>query len=206
MRFMNLFLIVLLSVLILVSCDKDNPSSPDEESSGTFKVEGRFLYDSEGEKVILRGVNKMIYYRDPTGVKSYHEIEKCGANVVRIFWFARDDKTVAELNMTLQNCINQNMIPIIECHDATGKWDQLWKCVNYWRRPDVLQVIKKHEKYLLINIANEAGNHDVTEDQFRTEYKNAVDSLRAAGIKVPLIIDAAGWGRGELYRQAEVEQ
>ncbi|MBN1998530.1 hypothetical protein JW935_13310 [candidate division KSB1 bacterium] len=126
--------LVLLSIL---SCSEKNPVNPDtkQTDTGTFKVQGRFLYDSKGEKVILRGVNKMIYYRDPTGVASYPEITKCGANVVRIFWFARDDKTVAELNQTLTNCIKNKMIPIIKCHDATGEWDQLWKCVNNWRRP-----------------------------------------------------------------------
>jgi hypothetical protein len=55
----------------------------------------------------------------------------------------------------------------------------------------------KHERYVLLNIANEAGNHEVTEDQFRTEYQNAISRIRAAGINTPLVIDAAGWGRRE---------
>ena len=91
------------------------------------------------------------------------------------------------------------MIPMIECHDATGQWKNLWNCVNYWIRKDVRAVIKKHERYLLLNIANEAGDNSVTTEQFRNEYKTIVDTMRAAGINIPLIIDAANWGRGEQY-------
>jgi hypothetical protein len=62
---------------------------------------------------------------------------------------------------------------------------------------EIAAVIRKHEKYVLLNIANEAGNHDVTESQFRTAYQNAITQLRASGINTPLVIDASGWGRRE---------
>jgi len=34
------------------------------------------------------------------------------------------------------------MIPIIELHDATGEWQKLSMLVDYWTRPDVLEVLK----------------------------------------------------------------
>jgi mannan endo-1,4-beta-mannosidase len=83
--------------------------------------------------------------------------------------------------------------------DATGDWSQLQACVDYWLAPEVVALVQKHEEYLIVNIANEAGDGSVTDAQFRTAYESAITSLRAAGIHTPLAIDAAGWGRGEDY-------
>jgi mannan endo-1,4-beta-mannosidase len=195
----QILFIIILDVILLVTCKSTTETEEPRPAHHTFYIEGRYLYNSYGDTVILRGVNRMVYYMDTEGTSSYPEIEKCGANVVRIFWFARDDKTVQQLDRTITNCRSLNMIPMIECHDATGKWENLWDCVNYWIRPDVLEVIKKHQRYLLLNIANEAGDNSVTIEQFRTEYAAIVDTMRAVGIEVPLIIDAAHWGRGEIY-------
>ena len=66
---------------------------------------------------------------------------------------------------------------------------------DYWTSKDVLDVIKKHEKYLIINIGNEVGDDQVTNDQFRTGYENVVMQMRNAGIHTPFVIDAAEWGK-----------
>src|SRR5690606_20539472 len=68
------------------------------------------------------------------------------------------------------------------------------RVVNYWVRPDVVDLIRKHEKYLLVNIANEAGQN-VPDDAFRDKYIEIIQHMRRAGIRVPLIMDASGWGR-----------
>jgi mannan endo-1,4-beta-mannosidase len=104
-----------------------------------------------------------------------------------------------KLDVLIGNCIRNKMIPIIELHDATGKWEMLDSCVNYWIRPDVRKVIIKYQKYLLLNIANEAGTGKVTMDEFRKKYAELVQKMRSAGINVPLMIDAANWGRNEEY-------
>ncbi len=53
-------------------------------------VDGRYLYTPCGEKVIIRGINKMIIWTGDTTVRreSYREIRKTGANCVRIVWLA----------------------------------------------------------------------------------------------------------------------
>ena len=158
-----------------------------------FYVQGRFLYDSCGEKVILRGVANPNIWFQTNGVPQYKEIEKTGANVVRIVWSSTG--SAVQLETAIANCVGFSMIPMIENHDATGDWSRLGAVVDYWCRQDILQVIRKHEKYLLLNIANECGDGSVSNMVFKTGYEAAVNKMRGAGIHVPLVIDASGWGQ-----------
>ena len=157
-----------------------------------FYVQGRHLYTKNDEKVILRGVNRMAVLAEPTGSFSLPQIEKTGANVVRIMWMM--GKPAEEFDEIVRNTVKLGMIPMIEIHDATGDWSKLPSVVDYWVNPATVAVIKRHEPYLLVNIANEAGE-DVSDDDFKQGYKSAVAKMRAAGIHVPLVIDPSGWGR-----------
>ncbi|MGQ4646051.1 cellulase family glycosylhydrolase [Lyngbya aestuarii] len=159
----------------------------------SFYIQGRHLYAKDGEKVVLRGVNRMAVWVEPTGEFSLPQIEKTGANAVRIMWMLA--KPAAEFEAIIKNTVKLGMIPIIEIHDATGNWSKLPAVVDYWIDPATVEVIKRHQDYLLVNIANEAGNYQISDDQFKQGYKSAVSRMRAAGIHVPLIIDASGWGR-----------
>ena len=156
-----------------------------------FRVAGRFLYDRCGEKVILRGVNKMIVWTDINGT-SFPEIAKTGANCVRIVWVTTGD--IDKFDAAIARCRENKMIPMVELHDATGEWSKLSACVDWWVKPEVVSVIQKHEEYLLVNIANECGNQ-VSNDDFKEGYTTAVTRMREAGIHVPLVIDGAKWGQ-----------
>ncbi len=186
--------LVLIITILFTAVFYSIPSSfaADEQSPG-FRVKGRFLYDKNGEKTILYGVNKMIIWMDIDGVPSYEEIAKTGANCVRIVWGISG--TAEKLDKAIYNCRLNHMIPIIECHDATGDWSKLQTIVDYWVRPDIVEVLKKHEEYLIINIANECGQ-TVSDADFRAGYKLAVSRMRDAGIHVPLMIDAPSYGQG----------
>lgn len=182
-------------------------------SLGTFsqeynglQVNGRFLYDQCGEKVILRGMNAFIVFWDRDGSVHYPEIAKTGANVVRIFWRTGHSPepfmSPAALDETIQNCIDNKMLPMPCLWDATGKplgGDEWQDVLDYWTHPEVMAVLKKHQKFLILNIANEVGKNNVTNQQYRTEYKKAIDTLRNSGLHVPLVIDASNWGRAERY-------
>lgn len=167
-----------------------------------LRLVGRHLYTPCEDNVVLRGVNKMSVWASDLALrkKSYSEIRKTGANCVRIVWLAQPgpneiDAGVDGLDRTIQDCIDNDMIPMIELHDATGQWAKLQMVLDYWKRPDVLAVIKKHEKYLIVNIANECGDIEVTDDMFKAGYESALTQLREAGIHTPLVIDAADWGK-----------
>ena len=185
----------ILSALVIIALSFQPSSSKHKK---TCYVSGRFLYAPNGEKIILRGINKMNVVSDPTGEKSFPEIAKTGANAVRIMWMKWGGGG-KQLDTIIGNCIKNKMLPIIELHDATGKWDKLDECVDYWLQQDVVAVIKKYQKHLLVNIANEAGTDTVTQKDFFKTYKRLIKKMRAAGIHIPLIIDAANWGRNESY-------
>lgn len=170
-----------------------------DRTAGTMYVDGRHLYDRCGQKVILRGFNAMIIYWDRTGKQTYPEIAKTGANCCRIFWKVQPGGTPAELDRTIANCRAEKMIPIPCVWDATGKWENLERCIDFWCRPSIVEVLRKHEDCLVVNIANEAGKRDVTDQEYRTRYADALKRMRRAGLHMPLIIDAAHWGRGENY-------
>ena len=166
-----------------------------------FRVTGRHLYDSCGERVILRGVANPNIWFERDGMPRYEEIEKTGANVVRIDW---ETKGPAEqLDAAISNCIKFKMIPMIELHDATGNWSKLQLCVDYWIRSDVVEVILKHEEYLLLNIANESGDYSISAKTFREGYEAIVKRMREAGIHVPLVIDGTDWGKNINILQSE---
>ncbi len=166
-----------------------------------FFVLGRDLYDRRGARVILRGVNKMSVYEQPDdsrGQISFGEIKQTGANTVRIVWRIATDQGVtstATLNALITNAKANHLIPMIELHDATGEWGRLNDLVDYWTRPAVVSILRRHKAYLLVNIGNEVGNDTVSPADFVAGYTNAVQRLRAAGIHTPLVIDAPDWGK-----------
>lgn len=172
------------------------------QAQQTISVSGRHITLPCGDTILLRGINKMSIWRDPTGEKTIHEMAKTGANSIRIVWAGtgkgRSGGTkgsAEDLDQCMTRCISHGMIPIPECHDATGdSWFAFGEVVDYWTRPDVVAVIKKHEAYSILNIANEAGVI-VDDTEWFDAYKNAITKIRATGLKLPLMIDGDEWGQ-----------
>ncbi|MEO6361258.1 MAG: cellulase family glycosylhydrolase [Sphingomicrobium sp.] len=161
--------------------------------SPTMQVVGRHLYTAAGERVILRGFNEMFgFSKNPRGTGIIGEIAKTGANGLRIVTTANSKPD--DIDAAVASSIAHGMIPMIECHSATGKWEKLGDCVNYWLQPELVALARKHERWLLLNIANEAGNI-VSRKDFVGGYSSAIQRLRAVGIRVPLIIDGTKWGQ-----------
>lgn len=159
-----------------------------------FYVDGRTLRDRCGEKVVIRGINEMVIYTaSQDGTPYFAEMAKTGANAVRITW--NTSGSAAKLDATMGNAIASQMIPMVVLNDATGDLSRLGLEVDYWTRSDVTSVIKKYQDKALVNIANEAGNGQVTQSAFTSAYQDAIKRLRAAGIHTPLVIDGSSWGQ-----------
>jgi chitodextrinase len=172
----------------------------------TMYVKGRYLYTAAGEKVTLRGVNEMFIYsnNDKQGATTFPQIAKTNANVVRIVW--NTSGSPADLDALLSNCINNKMIPMVQLDDITAKYNaditKLPLCTAYWLRSDVMNAIQKYSKWVLLNIANEAGDNGTSASTFQSYYNTAVTQLRQANYKMPLVIDAPGWGNDEAVLSA----
>ncbi len=158
-------------------------------------VSGRHLYTQNNEKVILRGVNEMfVWYGDKSGWSIYPEIEKTGANCVRIAWNTAG--STADLKNTIYNCVTRGKsIAMVTLMDATGDMSKLQSCLDYWKKADVKQAIQDFKKWTIVNIANEAGDNNVDDATYKSKYKDAISQLRNAGYTVPLVVDATGWGQ-----------
>jgi len=195
------WLVVALLSSSLAAEEASSAAAPLVPPGDGFHVVGRRLVDRCGEEVVLRGINKMIIWTDIDGVPSCAEIAKTGANAVRMVWLM--EGTPAQLDVAIDNCVEAGLIPLIELHDGIGDWSMLPALVDWWTSAEVLAVIAKHRRHLLINIGNEVGDASVTAEEFRQGYETAVQRMRAAGIHVPLVIDGTDWGKNIDVLQSE---
>jgi mannan endo-1,4-beta-mannosidase len=186
--------------------------------TNVLKVKGSKLFDPCSKPILLRGVNKMFVFEQDLdkriGKNILPEIAKSGANCVRIVWSmgrvsnGQVVPTIAEeLDAVITNCKAQKMIPIVGLWDFTdandGGFSHLLDYTNFWIRPDILTVLKKHENALIINIANEAGEECDDSDPdlnlkmpaFVSNYGISIRTIRNAGIKSPLMIDGIDRGK-----------
>jgi Cellulase (glycosyl hydrolase family 5)/CARDB len=167
------------------------PAAAQDDAYNGFYVEGAQLFDGAGEPVVLVGVNKMIIWTDIDGTRTLGEIEQTGANAVRIVWLTSG--SAEQLDTVISNTIALGMIPVVDCHDSVGDWSKFDDCVDFWVRPDVVAVITRHEQYVFVNIANEPDPGSTTDSEFKAAHVLAFARIRAAGIRVPLIVDTQGY-------------
>jgi mannan endo-1,4-beta-mannosidase len=172
--------------------------------SGVMTTRDKTLLDACGKEVVLKGVNHMTVYTDwigtpRDGLPMYEEIAKTGANTVRIVWSYKENTTAKELDNAITNAAKNKLFPMVEVLDRTCQWSReaFDEILAFWLKPEILSVLKKHEKYLLLNFANELGNNVTTLETYKSEYKRAVEKLRAAGVRSPIVIDAPGCGQDE---------
>lgn len=188
-----------------------NPSLPPQlrTRKNTFYTQGRHLYSPTGIKTILRGVNLPIL--DDWGFPRRNhlaELAKTGANAVRIQWYknygqsARPAFSLRDLDNFLTKCRDSQIIPILYLNDLTCKSNLNLlnsELMPWWTSRSVLTVLRKHQRYLIINLANELGhyrwaNHPPTAlDNFQNAYKMAISRIRQY-LQVPIAIDAPDCG------------
>jgi mannan endo-1,4-beta-mannosidase len=161
----------------------------------TLYVDKGNIYTAAGELLVMRGFNEMfVWSSDKTGERFIPEIDKTGANTLRLVW----DKNVnpKDLIKLIDNTIAHKMVAVPECHNATGKWGKkLQACVDFWNNPVLIAGIERNRQWTILNIANEAGDHNISDENFLATYKVAITSLRSWGYTVPIMIDASLWGQ-----------
>ena len=166
------------------------PSAP---VSDTFTVSGRFLHDRCGQQVVLRGVNEMVVWSEgQDGVPEFVEIAKTGANAVRITWTSEDP--VPALSAAISNALDAGLIPLVELHDGQGDWSRLPRLVDFWASAETVAMVATHEHALLVGIGSGVGG-EVDGADWEAGYVAALERLRGAGIRTPIVIDAPSYGQ-----------
>lgn len=163
-----------------------------------FVVNGKQLLDAKNHPFVMRGTNlAYAWYIGKGYEQQIAQMRSRGANAVRIAigTGGQYSKIPAQLLASIIQCCESNkMVLVIEAHDATGSDDvnALNKCVSYWT--EMASTLKGHEHTTIINIANEWGGKWNT-TAWVDAYKSAIATLRKAGLKHCLMVDADGWGQ-----------
>ncbi|MBN1117093.1 MAG: cellulase family glycosylhydrolase [Bacteroidales bacterium] len=160
-----------------------------------FTIQGKNLVDGNGNAFIIKGVNNPHIWFPKKAYDALPAIAEKNVNTIRVVWMTQG--RISLLDSILSKCIELEMIPMVELHDATGdsSTSRLVAMAAYFVLPEVKHVLDKYEQFLLINIANEWGNHSVSNEKWFEAYKTAVDTLRKAGYRNTIVVDAPGWGQ-----------
>ena len=179
-------------------------------TSQTLTTTGSKIIGTCGEELILRGVNYAPFNwgYSPTEL-DIDEIEKSGANCVRIVWYADADPSAnlvyqdtSKLNEVIQACIENDLIPIFELHDQTCANDTsaLISLADWYLQDDIKTIVKRYEHSIILNLFNEAlhinwtGDVATGEANFIQTYTTIMQDLRAGGLLAPFMIDGSECG------------
>ena len=212
MKILKISLAFIFAITICVSCKKDKKEQNVDITTGLHVKDGKYLSDKCGNKVILRGVNMGSIYAVNFGLKELEEIEKTGANNVRIV-LERNYKdwanggtvtalTAAKIEPIITSCIAKGMIPILELHDFTGSANaaaDLQQAAQWWTSAGIKSMLQKYQKSIILNIANEPDNGSASDAGYADANINAVKTLRNAGYTCPIMIDATNWGKDHVF-------
>lgn len=100
------------------------------------------------------------------------------------------------LRASIERSVELGMVPMVELHDITGSQDvdDPQRMAQYYV-DEVLDILREFEPYLLVNIANEWGAFQTSDDTWVQAYRQAIGVLRDAGVNHTLVIDANDYGQ-----------
>ncbi|MBP7173427.1 MAG: T9SS type A sorting domain-containing protein [Cloacibacterium sp.] len=183
-------------------------------------VQGRYLKDLNGNNLLLRGVNVPIYGNGWSSdlIPVADAIKNnTKSNAVRILWYSPAIQntignppyyaSLANLDAAITAYANRGMISIVFLRDLTVLHDNTVAGFNnyvipFWTNPAVVNMINNHKNHVIINLMNEWGaTWDANslggangQNVYINTYSNAVNQIRAAGVTVPIMIDAPDGG------------
>ncbi|AFZ34972.1 Carbohydrate binding family 6 [Stanieria cyanosphaera PCC 7437] len=156
-----------------------------------LQVDGRFLYDANGEKVIMRGIESVVRYGQYQGSGEWNdpyengslidgngdnvaEIAKTGANAIRLIGGRPE-----EFERAIEKAIENN----------------LWVSIGHvdFRDTKVMEIIKKYECYVTLHAQGEVVHED--ENKWREDSIKAIQEIRELGYEAPIEITAGFYGQ-----------
>lgn len=167
-----------------------------------FYVEGTSVYDVNCNEFVMRGVNVPHAWFSSNTQGAFSDAASVGANTVRVVlatggqWSRTSGSTLSQI---ISWAKENRLVAMLEVHDSTGFGESAAAvhpddAVSYWTSSEVLGAITGQEAYVMINIANEPfGNTESS--QWSSFHQEAVQTLRTAGLKHLLVVDAPNWGQ-----------
>ena len=167
-----------------------------------FYVSGKNLKDSAGNNFIIRGNTFPVFWYPYDYKPAIAAAAKIKCNTARLVWQLRVEAwtpALYKLDEAITECIANKIVPIVELHDFTGGTSaaDITNAAAYFVRADVKAIIDKYSYVVIINIANEWGDNNVSDLAWKNAYLPAITTIRNAGYKVPIMIDAPGYGQRE---------
>jgi mannan endo-1,4-beta-mannosidase len=171
-------------------------------ATGIRVHDGR-LVEADGSDLVLHGIDyEYMSYRDHDG--SFPAMKAAGANAVRVplgighRWRA---STAGDVATVIGLCRRNRLICVLDAHDTTGFGPEpraatIAEAVRFWL--GVRAALAGQEDYTIVNIANEPFGNG-TWMPWAAQTGDAIRTLRAAGIRQTLMVDAPGWGQDESY-------
>jgi mannan endo-1,4-beta-mannosidase len=175
----------------------------------TFFTDGRLLRDPNGQVFVPRGIDLALLddWQFPAQDR-LADFAQSGANAVRIAWYItypnpdRPAYSVADLDRFLTRCEANRLVAVVGLWDVTCRPDATLLnslLVPWWTSDEVVTVLDRHKRSLVINLANELGSFHWADDraagllQFKNAYFDALPRIREK-LHVPVMIDAPDCG------------
>ena len=190
--------------------DDDETDAP-PPVAGVYHVDGRFLEDPCGERMVHRNVEEMLWNTSWKSPQFVNEIGKTGANGVHLNTLmtgtlpggTQGDTpyTVAQIENVINRGIQSQMLVELSLDNYSRPMDG-----GLFERADVKALLQRYEKYIAITIKGESYNQ--TEQQWTDDVKARITRVRNAGYRMPLYVLPVYGGRHLPYilnRGAEIE-
>lgn len=206
MKLLKLLIVIFSINLIMISCSdtgKDNPASPEDEKS-TLKwlsTSGARIVDSDGEPVVLRGVNRSGLEYDMAGngideVEIEYIVDEWDANIFRIpfnqQWIMMNESYNDKLDNVIRWIKGRGAYVILDLQwrDTIVKIPPIpdEEAVEMWIK---LAKRYKDEPAVLYDIHNEA--HDISITSWRTRAIEIIEGIRSVHTKSLIMVSGLDW-------------
>ncbi|HOU89396.1 MAG TPA: cellulase family glycosylhydrolase, partial [Polyangiaceae bacterium] len=172
-------------------------------SATGFHVSNGRLEDVTCSPFVMRGVNyPYAWFATRNTQQDFQAIASTGANAVRIV-LATGGRWTRVSGSTLSSLIgwakSSQLVAVVEVHDTTGWSEQsgsvdLTNATSYWTSQEIRSALDGQEAYVIVNVGNEPMGNNTTND-WATRHATAVTTLRNAGLRHTLMVDAPNWGQ-----------
>lgn len=153
----------------------------------TITTSGREVFDSCGNRLVVRGVEQIFGEQLPQGndwVGLIEQIASSGVNAVRIL-AGTDTLSTSDVDALIQVAVDHGMVAYITPY---GGQNMQWLGI-----PEVREMLTKYEKHIIIDAFGEPTFDDRT--RFLNDSTDAIRQVREWGYRVPLTVTANQFGR-----------